>query len=63
VETSSHSIGQLDPRMLQEGGRLRMDGEIAIPAHNDDVNDAVARWVRELARAAGLAEFEPEAES
>jgi hypothetical protein len=58
VGTAGQSVGQLDPRTLQDGA-LRMGGEIVVPAEADDVRDVVARWLRELFRAAGLAEFEP----
>jgi hypothetical protein len=57
VGTAGQTVGQLDPRTLQDGA-LRMGGKIVVPADADDVRGVVARWLRELFRAAGLAEFE-----
>jgi hypothetical protein len=37
-----------------------MDGDIALPADDEEVTAVVGRWMRELARAAGLLAFEPE---
>jgi hypothetical protein len=58
VATTGQNIGALDPRNLQHG-MLRMGGEIVVPAEADDVREVVARWLRELFRAAGLPKFEP----
>ena len=60
VETAFASIGTVDPRNFAEDGSLRMGGEVSIPADHDALLVVAERWTREIARAAGVAAWEPE---
>ena len=44
---------------LLDDDRLLLDGELALPAGADDLQDVAERWARGLARAAGLPAWEP----
>jgi hypothetical protein len=54
VQTSTGAIGNIEP------GQLHVGGEAAIPAATEDLDDLVGRWIRELAREAGIPAWEPD---
>jgi hypothetical protein len=64
VDAGGQQMGVLDAdALLRLGGSdsFRADGEIALPADDDEIPELAERWMRELGRAAGIALFEPAA--
>jgi Putative DNA-binding domain len=56
---SPHQIAKLNPADLVGGDRLFVGGDLVAPPTSPDIDELVARWERELARAARLAAWEP----
>ncbi len=66
MATGPNHMSKLNPADLIDRGSLniggdtmRIGGDIAVPTADDDVDELVGRWTRELARAARLPEWEP----
>jgi hypothetical protein len=62
VQWGSGSVGSLNPNDLIEHHRMRIGGDLAVPADDSEIAALADRWARELARAARLPIWEPATE-